>query len=107
MFENAPTQKLNVILHAPTANALQRARNNARNLKKEVPLADIRIIVNAEAVAAALEVADASLDEITWICPNTLQRLGKTLREPLNLLPDPAILELVRLQQSGWVYIRA
>lgn len=107
MLENVPSHELKIILHAPTENALQRARNNARNLIKEEPVAEVRIIVNAEAVAGALDVVDANLDTITWVCPNTLMRLDKELREPLNLLPGPAILELVRMQQSGWIYIRA
>ncbi len=106
MPENLPQQEIKVLLHAPTATALQRARNNARNLQKEVPGAEIRIVVNAEAVAAALDAADDT-DGMTWVCPNTLARLGRPLREPLKLLPGAAVLELVRMQQTGWAYIRA
>ncbi len=107
MPKHTPQQELKVILHAPSANALQRARNNARNLKKEVSHAEIRIIVNAEAVTCALDTADDTTDMMTWVCPNTLTRLNRELRAPLALLPSAAILELVLLQQSGWTYIRA
>lgn len=106
-IKGAENHNLNVVLHAPTASALQRARNNARNLQKEMPNAEIRIVVNAEAVAAALDTADDGVDGMTWVCPNTLARLGRALREPLKLLPGAAVLELVRIQQAGWVYIRA
>ena len=39
---------LNVVLHAPTPDALARARNNAVNLLKDAPQATIRIIVNSK-----------------------------------------------------------
>jgi intracellular sulfur oxidation DsrE/DsrF family protein len=107
MLNNQPAQKLKVILHAPTGNALQRARNNARNLKKATPDAEIRIIVNAEAVTTALDTVEADTDMMTWVCPNTLAKLNRELRTPLTLLQSPAILELVLMQQSGWTYIRA
>ncbi|HEX7387429.1 MAG TPA: hypothetical protein VF285_09175 [Castellaniella sp.] len=98
---------LKVILHAPTPAALERARNNAANLRRADPQADVRVIVNAQAVAAALDVVRADQDPITWLCPNTLTRIGRPAREPLQVLDKPAVLELALLQQAGWVYIRA
>ncbi len=102
-----PMTDLKVILHAPSATALQRARNNALNLRREVPAADVRIIVNAEAVGAALDQQHPETDASTWICPNTLARLNRENRAPLRVLERGAVLELVRLQQRGWQYIRA
>lgn len=101
------TPGLRVILHAPTPAALQRARNNAINLRREDADADVRIIVNAEAVGAALDTAHAEADPLTWVCPNTLARANRPNREPLHLLPGAAVLEIARLQQAGWAYIRA
>lgn len=106
MNEDSQRPVLKVALHAPTPAALQRARNNAMNLKKEEPGATVRIIVNAEAVAAALDLAHSDADTLTWLCPNTLERIGRENREPLRLLDRAAVLELARLQQTGWIYIR-
>lgn len=100
-------QSLKVVLHAPTAMALQRARNNATNLRRSVPDSEVRIIANAEAVAAALDAAPHEQDSVTYLCPNTLDRINRSCREPLNLLDDPAVLAIARLQQEGWSYIRA
>jgi len=96
-----------VILHAPTASALERARNNATNLKRANPDAQVRIIANAQAVGAALDIGHEQLDSITWLCPISLDRTGRQNREPLQALTGPAVLEMVRLQQDGWVYLRA
>lgn len=103
----AESSNLNVILHAPTPGALARARNNAANLKREVAEADVRILANAEAVAAALDDPRPDTDVLTWLCPHTLSRSGRQNRAPLRVLEQPAIVAIVRMQQAGWLYIRA
>lgn len=107
MNQNNHPLVLKVILHAPTATALERARNNAANLRRGAPDADVRIVVNAQAVAAALDTAHGELDSITWVCPNTLARTERENREPLQVLSGPAVLEIALMQQAGWIYIRA
>lgn len=98
---------MKVILHAPTPAALDRARNNAMNLKRDAPDADVRIIVNAEAVAKALDVVHPEMDAFTWVCPNTLARTSRDNRLPLRVLNQAAIFEIVSLQRTGWIYIRS
>lgn len=98
---------LKVVLHAPTPDAMQRARNNASNLLREVPDAQIKIIANAQAVFFALDTLHDVTDVVTWLCPNTLQLANRQTREPLQVLPHAAVLELAQLQQDGWLYIRA
>ena len=105
--ETQHQDRLRVILHAPTPGALQRARNNAMNLRRARPDADIRIIVNAEAVAAALDTPHPEADALTWLCPNTLERTSRKSREPLHVLAAAAVLELAELQRDGWVYVRS
>lgn len=98
---------MNVLLHAPTPDALQRARNNASNLLREMPEAQIKIIANAQAVDFALDAPHEVLDSLTWLCPNTLQRADRQTRQPLQVLPRAAVLEIAQLQRDGWLYIRA
>lgn len=107
MTQDTQYQVLKVLFHAPTPAALQRARNNAMNVRREDPEADVRIIVNAEAVASALDQGHPDMDVLTWVCPNTLARTNRENRKPLRLLDGAAALELARLQQNGWVYIRS
>lgn len=107
MTDDIQGKALKVILHAPTPDALQRARNNAMNLKKHDQEADVRIIANAEAVSAALDLAHPEADGITWLCPNTLARTQRENRPPLGVLDGAAVYELARLQQEGWIYIRS
>lgn len=98
---------IQILLHAPTGNALQRARNNAASIRKDDASADVRIVVNAEAVAAALDQPDPSADALTWVCPNTLRRLSREPAASMKVLPHAAALALAMLQREGWVYVRA
>lgn len=102
-----PISSLKILLHAPTLDSLARARNNATNLLKEAPPPQVRIVVNAEAVAAALDAPDAGVDALTWLCPNTLRKLNRPVRAPLQVLPKGAVIMLASLQQEGWLYVRA
>ena len=98
---------LRIVLHAPTPGALARARSNAANLMKHSPAPQVRILLNADAVAAALDHPDAAADGLTLLCPNTLQRIGRESRAPLTVLPEGSVLALARMQGEGWRYIRA
>jgi len=107
MNQKTQHQALKVILHAPSSGALERARNNATNLKRQRSDVEVRIIANAEAVAAALDVPHPGADGFTWLCPNTLARINREGRQPLRVLAGAAVLEIAELQGNGWVYIRA
>ncbi|NDW05483.1 DsrE family protein [Jiella pacifica] len=96
---------MKVLIHAVDADSLERARSNARNLIRAVPDAAIEIVVNAGAVAAALDAPDET-DGHLVLCSNTLKRLGREPREGLVRVPA-AILHLVRRQGDGWAYVRA
>ncbi|MDF8361260.1 hypothetical protein [Achromobacter anxifer] len=107
MTQDIQHQALKVILHAPTPSALDRARKNAVNLLRDAPDTELRIVLNAEAVEAALDQTHADLDGHTWVCPTTLTRIGRENRPPLRVLAGPAVIEMVRMQKAGWVYIRS
>lgn len=97
---------LRVLIHAPTPASLTRARNNLVNLLREVPDAQVRIIVNAEAVNAALDSPRADTDHLTLVCANTLGKLGRTAPAPLQTVAA-AIVTIAEMQRDGWSYIRA
>jgi len=99
--------ELKIVLHAPTAGALKRARSNAANIQREDSHAQVRIVVNGEAVAVALDTPDSERDPLTWLCPNTLRNLKREARNPLQVLGEGAVLALAHLQQEGWIYLRA
>jgi intracellular sulfur oxidation DsrE/DsrF family protein len=107
MSQEIQSPSAKVVLHAPTPSGLERARNNFMNIKKVAPDTDVRIIANAQAVATALDQEHAECDGKTWICPNTLANMGREARAPLQVIAGPAVMELVRLQQEGWIYIRS
>ncbi len=101
------TSPLRILLHAPTAAALTRTRNNANNIAAEGPAADVRIVLNGDAVAAALTAPDAILDSRTLVFPNTLGRMGRDAPSPLLVLSRGASLSLALMQQEGWCHVRA
>ncbi len=96
---------LRVLLHAPTAEALARARLNARNLGKTRPEAEVLIVANAGAVAAALATPDET-DTCLRLCRNSL--VGQGLDNTAGLTEvEAAVVALAELQAAGWFYIRA
>jgi intracellular sulfur oxidation DsrE/DsrF family protein len=102
----AKPQALRVLIHAPTAAAVARARNNAANLRQAAPDAEVRIIVNAEGVAALLDAPQPDTDCRTLVCGNTLKRIGRTAPAPLQTVPA-SILAIAAMQREGWCYVRA
>ncbi|RYF15662.1 MAG: hypothetical protein EOO30_13865 [Comamonadaceae bacterium] len=101
------TLPLKILLHAPTAAAVARARSNAANLLKQPQSVEVRIAVNAEAVRAVLDTPDLAADGLTLVCPNTLARIGRAAPAPLTVLDEGAVLAIARMQAEGWRYIRA
>lgn len=100
-------EQVRILLHAPSAAALKRARSNANNLARSAAAPLVRIVINGEAVAAALDAPDAAPDALTLVCPNTLQKIGRPAAAPLTILEEGAVLTIARMQQEGWCYVRA
>ncbi|MCS4502509.1 hypothetical protein NYO91_00310 [Arhodomonas aquaeolei] len=96
---------LRVLLHAPTPEALARARRNAANLLSARPGAEVRIIANGAAVAAALATPDAT-DNHLRLCRNSLAAQGLENTAGVEEV-DAAVVTLAELQADGWAYIRA
>lgn len=101
------SRTLRIALHAPTPAALARARSNATNLARSASPPLVRIVVNGDGVAAALDAPDPGADALTLVCPNTLGRIGRSAPAPLTVLEQGAVLALAQMQQEGWLYIRA
>lgn len=99
-------EPLRVLIHAPTAGAVTRARSNAVNLLAAAPDSEVRILVNAEGVAALLDSPRAETDLLTLVCANTLKRIGRTVDAPLETVPA-SILTIAQMQRDGWCYVRA
>lgn len=97
--------ELNVMLHAPTQDALTRARRNARNLLRAHPDAGLLIIANGAAVATALAQPDPETDSLLRLCHNSLT--AQNLENTGGLAEvDAAVVTLAELQGQGWAYIR-
>lgn len=97
---------LRVVLHAPTAAALTRARSNLRNLLAAAPDTEVRIVANADGVAAALAEPDATADRHLLLCENTLRNRSLSAPDGIDTVPV-AVHALATMQRDGWAYIRA
>ena len=97
---------LRVLLHAPTADSLARARRNARNLVKVHDDAQVRIVANGAAVAVALAEPDPVADSWLHLCRNSLiaQGLDNTAGHEEV---EAAVVALAEWQAEGWAYIHA
>lgn len=97
---------LNVMIHAPTPEALQRAQANVRNLLKLEPDAQIELVVNGPAAAVAVGIADAEIVQRLVLCRNSLEKQGLSAQDGARVVPA-AVQHLAHQQQQGWGYIRA
>lgn len=98
-----------VVLHAPTPQALARARGNFKNLRAAQPDLDVWIVVNAQAVQAVLDAPEdmgPALSQVL-LCPNTLKNNQLTAPANIQVLPMGAVEAIARMQQDGWFYIRS
>lgn len=95
---------LRLLIHAPTEAAFARAVSNARNFLKAEPEAEVEIVVNAKAVAPAIEAAGEGLPLV--LCRNTLRAQGLEAPEGLPVV-DAAVAHIARRQAEGWAYMRA
>lgn len=96
---------IRLLIHAPTPGALERARRNLANLLKAAPDAEVELVANAGAVAAALE-HPSPLDTHLRLCRNTLE--NNALAAPPDIAVVPAaVLYLAQRQAQGWAYMRA
>lgn len=98
--------ELQIVLHAPTAGALDRARRNLANILQASPGLKVRILVNGDGVEAALDAPDAKSDGMTLVCPTTLKRINRSAPPPFTVLGEPGVIALARLQAEGWQYVR-
>ena len=97
---------MKILLHAPTEGALRRARSNFRNLVRDNPAVEVRIIANADAVPAALEERDLEADRVLALCENSLRARNLAAPEGSRTVAV-AMRAIAELQQDGWIYIRA
>jgi NitT/TauT family transport system ATP-binding protein len=102
----AKASDLKLLLHAPTAAALARARRNAVNAHRARADLMIAIIANGDAVAAALDRPDAETDGLLVLCEVSLGRLGRLPPPGVRTVPVAA-LALAEWQADGWRYVRA
>jgi intracellular sulfur oxidation DsrE/DsrF family protein len=98
-------ETIRLIIHAPTAAALERGRRNLANLLKSAPDAQVELVINAGAVAAALGQPDP-LDAHLRICRNTLTANQLLAPEGLTVVAA-AVLHIAQRQSEGWGYMRA
>lgn len=96
---------LKVIIHAPTPGAVSRARNNAANLLKADPDAEVKIIINAEGVVDAVN-DSTETNSCAVFCSNSLKKNSLEVVDGIEVTASGIVL-IAQLQQQGWCYIRA
>lgn len=96
---------IRLVIHAPTQTSLERGRRNLANLLKAEPDAQVELVINAEAVRAALDTPHP-LDRHLRVCSNTLVATG--LQPPPDIVQvAAAVLHIAQRQHEGWAYLRA
>lgn len=96
---------IGLIVHAPTADALHRARRHVLTLRKSRPDAEVRLVVNGPAVEELLDKPDPDTDPFAVCCNATLRELG--LKGGNRRTTPAAVVLIAELQADGWGYVRA
>ncbi|MFT2098905.1 hypothetical protein ACMUMQ_11160 [Marinomonas sp. 2405UD66-6] len=95
-----------LLIHAPTVDALKRAQNNARNLLKLESDAQVEIVVNGPAAALAVTLNDEDILSRLVICRNSLQAQSLSAQDNVKQV-DAAVQYIAHQQMKGWPYMRA
>jgi uncharacterized protein len=95
-----------LLIHAPTATALKRGRNNLRNLLKEEPDAKIELVANGEGVLQALSSPDPEVDQFLVLCENSLRSANLVAPDEIRTV-NAAVHHIALRQSEGWGYFRA
>jgi NitT/TauT family transport system ATP-binding protein len=97
---------LKLVIHAPTAAALMRARRNVANLIAADPSAMVELVINGAAVTAEIENPDPATRLHLVVCQNSLDAAGLAA-PPDARVTRAAILHIAQRQADGWSYFRA
>lgn len=97
---------LKLLIHAPTATALVRARRNLLNFLAQAPGASVELVINGEAVRAALASPDAATDACLVLCRNSLAAAQLSAPDGMCTV-SAAVLHIAQRQADGWAYFRA
>jgi uncharacterized protein len=95
-----------LLIHAPTEAALNRAHRNLANLLVTDPQAEVELVVNGDAVRAALEKPVPASMPYLVLCENSLTRAGLGKPEGTRTTPA-AIVHVAQRQTQGWSYFRS
>lgn len=99
------SEEMRILFHAPTPQALKRARTSAVHILKTDPESVVRIVCDGDAVGAALEEPDSATDPLLLLCQAALEAVGLDAGR-LTTVPL-ASLTVAKQQRKGWIYIRA
>jgi len=97
---------MKVVIHAPTAEALRRARAFARTLHAKDEEAAIVILANGDGAASAVKEPDSTADRWLVLCECALTELS-LIKPPGIESTDNGIFLIAKLQRKGWSYCRA
>jgi len=97
---------LKLIIHAPTRASYARACRNLTNLLVADPTAVVELVVNGEAVKAAVDKPEPSLRDHLVVCRNSLDTTGLTCPPDVRVT-QAAVLHIAQRQAEGWSYFRA
>lgn len=97
---------LKLVLHAPTAAALNRARRNLANLLAADPNAEVELVINGEAVKAEMAAPDPVSRPHLVVCRNSLDAAGLSAPDDARVT-RAAVLHIAQRQAEGWGYFRA
>lgn len=97
---------LKLLIHAPTKNALVRARRNLQNFLATEPQAEVELVANAGAAQMAIEQPDPKTDHYLVLCANSLRNTGLKIPSEHRTVAA-AIQHIAKRQSEGWGYFRA
>ena len=97
---------MKLLIHAATAEELDRARRHAFELHRSNEEVGIAIVASDQSVRKAIEDPDPATDPWLVVCAGALQEEGLVCPFRVSSTPTAAYF-IVKMQGKGWAYLRA
>lgn len=95
---------MKILIHAPSARSLARARLEAARLVA-LPLEGmVRVVATLEGAVAAVNQPDPQTDPLLVLCGDSLKSEGLANPPGMEVVPNGTEL-LAKLQRKGWAYV--
>ena len=95
---------MKILIHAPSANSLARARVEAGRLVKLPIEGAVRIVATLDGAISAVQKPDPSTDPLLILCGDSVAAADLVNPPGVEIVPNGTE-HIAKLQRKGWAYV--